>query len=294
MKISQSIEKVLPILLIDHTTQHNIIWATATGADTEMQVADVAIIQPRVMKCHMEQKKRTKGKAEVFTPSWLCNEMNNYADEQWFGYPSAFNKPGDTPHSWISTDAVVFPDEPGKTWMDYVLSMRLEITCGEAPYLVSRYDTTTGKLIDVARRIGLLDRKLRVVNENADTYEEWIFRALNAYRATYGYEYQGDNLLIARINLLETFVDNKLTRWHTEPTQDELVQVAEIISWNLWQMNGLTNQVPMSDEYCVIRDWVSGDDIVFNTMIEVEDDGKKRTKKKRCAPWSTDMDGDEI
>lgn len=274
MTISYSIHNVLHTLLADKTTGRNIIWATDN--DGELRPSDVDVVQPRVYKTQSEQKKRTKGKAEVFTPSWLCNEMNNYADEQWFGYPNAFNKPGDVSHSWISTDKVIFPDESGKTWMDYIYSMRLEITCGEAPYLVSRYDTTTGKLIPVARRIGLLDRKLRVVNENTDTYEDWFFWTLNAYRATYGYEYQGDNLLIARINLLETFRDNKLLRWNVEPTDDELQQVANIISWNVWQMDGLTNQVPMIGQDCVIRDWFSESEVFFNMLMEVNDNDKKR------------------
>ena len=54
----------------------------------------------------------------------------------------------------------------------YVISKRIEITCGEAPYLVSRYDTVTGKKIDVVDRVGLLDRKLRVINENTETLDE--------------------------------------------------------------------------------------------------------------------------
>lgn len=280
MEISLCIQKVLPILLRDNTTNRNVIWATSTGAETEMQVSDVTTIQPRVMKSQLEQKNRTKGKAEVFTPSWLCNDMNNHCDEVWFGRTDVFNKPGEKEHSWISTDVVVFPNEPGKTWMDYVLSMRLEITCGEAPYLVSRYDTTTGKIIPVSERIGILDRKLRVVNENADTYNDWLLWTFNAYRSTYGYEYQGDNLLIARINMLETFVDNMVARWNVEPCAHELMLIAHIISWNIWQMDGLTNQVPMSDEYCIIRDWSSGNEIVFNTLMEVDDNGKTRTKKK--------------
>lgn len=31
-----------------------------------------------------------------------------------------------------------------KDWRKYVDARRLEISCGEAPYLVSRYDTVTG------------------------------------------------------------------------------------------------------------------------------------------------------
>lgn len=84
----------------------------------------------------------------------------------------------------------------------------MEITCGEAPYLVSRYDAATGELIlPPLRRIGLLDRKLRVVNENAASYEEWIKWVLRAFQSCYGFEYQGDNLLIARINLMMSFYD---------------------------------------------------------------------------------------
>lgn len=272
---SPHIQAVLPVLLKDQTTKRNIIWATDNytqyaciyhdeayyddAAELYCEISQITpqalaaldknAFQPRAFKTAVAQKQRTKTKAEVFTPSWLCNEMNNYGDDEWFGRTNVFNKPGAKPHSWIKTRGKIeFPDIKGKTWKDYVYSTRMEITCGEAPYLVSRYDTTTGKPIDVARRIGLLDRKLRVVNENTDTYEEWIFWALNAYRATYGYEYQGDNLLIARINLLETFRDNKLLRWNVEPTDDELQQVANIISWNVWQMDGLTNCVPWNSQ----------------------------------------------
>ena len=41
-------------------------------------------------------------------------------------------------HLWeTTTDPIIFPD--GKSWKDYVRDTRLEITCGEAPYIVSRY-----------------------------------------------------------------------------------------------------------------------------------------------------------
>ena len=67
--------------------------------------------------------------------------------------------------------------------------------------MVSRYDTTTGEYIGVGDRIGLLDRKLRVINENIDNKQEWFRWVIKAYQSTYGYEFQSDNLLIARINL---------------------------------------------------------------------------------------------
>lgn len=94
-----------------------------------------------------------------------------------------------------------------KTWRDYVDAKRLEITCGEAPYLVSRYDTTTGDLIPVYERIGLFDRKMRIVNENCSTDEEWLKWSRRAVQSVFGYEFQGDSVLIARENLLYDYID---------------------------------------------------------------------------------------
>ena len=42
----------------------------------------------------------------------------------------------------------------------YIRRKVLEVTCGEAPYLVSRYDVSTGKMIPLEERQGLLDRKM--------------------------------------------------------------------------------------------------------------------------------------
>lgn len=125
-----------------------------------------------------------------------------------------------------------------------MLSKRLEITCGEAPYLVSRYDTATGEIIPIEKRIGVLDRKLRVINENVETRKTWNQWVYRAFESVYGYEYQGDNLLIARINLLETFCEYTKARWKEEPSDLELKRIANIISWNLWQMDGIYGVIP--------------------------------------------------
>ncbi len=56
-----------------------------------------------------------------------------------------------------------FPEK--KKWIDYIDTKYLEITCGEAPFITSRYDAATGEELDEPVRMGVLDRKLRVVNE---------------------------------------------------------------------------------------------------------------------------------
>jgi hypothetical protein len=194
-----------------------------------------------VLKNQEQQQARTRTKAEVFTPSWICNKMNNHCDEEWFGRSNVFNV--ETEQGWtVNTERILFK-EPND-WKKYVDSRRLEITCGEAPYIVSRYDAATGEPIKISDRIGILDRKLRVVNENTDNEKDWFTWTLRAYQSVYGYEFQGDNLLIARINLLVTFVDYMQDAWNRKPTEKELQKIVNVIVWNFWQMDGMTGQIP--------------------------------------------------
>lgn len=259
-------DKVCMNLLKDHTTQQNIYWATDSYASTlgegytfydpitiEKITGDNGnIIRPRAVKSKEEQTQRSKDKAEVFTPSWICNAQNNLIDEQWFGRKDGlFNSPDpDDPHRWIdNTEKIIFPDTEGKTWRDYVTDTRLEITCGEAPYLANRYDAVTGAFnADAIHRIGLLDRKLRIVSENAKDSKEWILWGKAALRSTYGFEWQGDNLLLAREALFYTFAEH-YTQQFGEATFNQnkmrmMPGVAYIVSWNLWQMDGMTCGLP--------------------------------------------------
>jgi hypothetical protein len=132
--------------------------------------------------------------------------------------------------------------------MDYVSELRLEITCGEAPYIISRYDTVTGSIIEPKNRIGLLDRKFRVINENVKNDHEWLECVKKAYQSVYGYEWQGDSLLIARENLLYTFIDYYELRFKTKPSVNILKDISRIISWNFWQMDGLKGVIPLSGD----------------------------------------------
>ncbi|MBQ7525236.1 MAG: restriction endonuclease subunit M, partial [Abditibacteriota bacterium] len=202
---SGPIRDFLPILLTDRTTKKNIIFATDSyahlgtecGAKCRITPESLAAadIRPRALKAADERTRRTRERAEVFTPAWVCRMMNDWCDEVWFGRKGVFD----------GSDPVEFPD--GMNWRDYVNSQRLEITCGEAPYLVSRYDMNTGEVIPVGERAGILDRKLRVVAENTEVDDDWRRWALKAFQSVYGYEYQGDNLLIGRINLFMTYVE---------------------------------------------------------------------------------------
>ncbi len=256
---SYPVRVALNVLLQDKSTKKNIIWATDPPETLQPNVTDKSqimpeqviqaakhTIQPRITKVAEDQFERTKKKGEVFTPAWICNLMNNQCDEEWFGRKDVFNIP-DGQFWTVTPPPVIFPKK--KTWKHYVDSRRLEITCGEAPYLVSRYDASTGEYIPPYHRIGILDRKIRVVNENTKTFEDWFKWVLRSFQSVYGYEYQGDNLLIARVNLLLTFTEYYTERWQKEPEEKEILKIANVIAWNLWQMDGLKDTVPFGKPY---------------------------------------------
>ena len=92
----------------------------------------------------------------------------------------------------------------------------------------------------------LLDRKLRVVSENVDSEQEWYAWAKIAIQNIYGFEWQGDNILLARENLLFTFIDYYEKMFGAFPNKEHLREIAAIISWNIWQMDGLKFVIPDS------------------------------------------------
>ncbi|MGN0805331.1 MAG: restriction endonuclease subunit M [Candidatus Coproplasma sp.] len=309
--IKQLDSSLLSILLQDKSSGRNIIWATDNyklkGSNYESHKPITVpiitgrygrVIKPRVGKSKKEQQYRVRKKAEVFTPSWICNAQNNLIDNAWFGRENVFNvEDGKT---WkTNPQKITFPEE--KTWQDYVSANRMEISCGEAPYLCSRYDTVTGKWIELNDRIGILDRKIRIINENTESYEEWIEWVKQAYKATYAFEWQGDSLLIARENLLFTFIDYYEGRFSQKPDTELLKEIAKILSWNIWQMDGTKYVIPLSCQpvpkmqmsmfdddiksepcpgclkgdnhkhigiYCKIMDWQKGKSIRFISLLE--------------------------
>ena len=109
-----------------------------------------------------------------------------------------------------------------------------------------------------------------------------------AYRNTYGYEWQGDNLLLAREALLYTFMDYYQAKFGEQPAEADMLRIADIISWNLWQMDGLKFGIPghevkedldesslnntffppaPEERYCRIFDWEENKEIRYVDLI---------------------------
>lgn len=281
---------------------YHIIWATDNyvslgerySVRSQIAIDNIVkkngrVIRPRAVKSKAEQQVRTREKAEVFTPSWICNAQNNLIDNEWFGRAGVFNVENDDKTWTVNQEKVTFPE--GKTWIDYVNARRLEITCGEAPYLTSRYDTVTGEYIPVENRIGLLDRKLRVVSENTSTPDEWVPYAHLALASVYGYEWQGDSLLLAREAALCTFMDYFWQKFPNDNLFDKtILKSAYIISWNIWQMDGLTGKIPYTEKKTTDTDLFGGESVridkgtdcmVYSWKLEPNKKGELNLRKKK-------------
>ncbi|MCM1142445.1 MAG: restriction endonuclease subunit M [Muribaculum sp.] len=283
--------KAVQALLVDHTTGQNIYWATESYSErgdgfqffdhiTIEKIKGDDVIVPRVRKSFEEQSRRVKDKAEVFTPAWICNAQKNLIDEAWFGASDVFNREfinEHGQHDWETTEIYKeFFSKPKshklKSWIQYVKDRRLEITCGEAPYLMSRYDAVSGKEIEPKRRIGMFDRKMQVINAFEDNSTKWMQRATDAIKASYGFEWQGDSLLLAREAMLLTVLDYFFDKYPEErpeegskylnngvivkrqPFSKFINNAAYFISWNLWQMDGLKFVLPGSSQRIFVYD----------------------------------------
>lgn len=224
-------ESLLSLLLKDHTTGKNIKWGTDSYInhgysfrdDQEIKIDLITgwyegFIRPRVDKDIDIQLERQRNRAEVFTPSWVIK---------------------------LQVDAAL-KDLEELSLVDFIKTKWLEITCGEAPYMVNRYDMETGEVIPLKERSGFIDVKFTKLNQEIETKEEWMKLAVEIYKASYGYEYQGDSLLLARENLILTFIDNFFYMFGAFPKEKILLEITKIISLNVFQMDGLTYEVPYS------------------------------------------------
>lgn len=237
--IRQSMPRILDVLLIDRTTStpsktRNIIWATNNYKKYGAQVYDENseikpelvtgimgnLIKPRALKDREMQLSRTKSKAEVFTPVWIVKKQNDEVDKTYRN---------DDLETYVS-----------RKW--------IEITCGEAPYMTSRYDMETGDLILLKNRVGFIDRKLERINREIDDKAEWQRLVELAYKSSYGFEWSGDSLLIARENLLYTYRDFYVEKWGEEPLYGLFEEIAKIISYNIFQMDGVKYIIPLSEK----------------------------------------------
>ena len=217
---------------IDDNIKEILLEEHTTGGKLNVNVDEVV---PRYSKSTDLQKTRTKEKSEVFTPVEIVKKMNDSFDKDFNG-----------------------SDE------DYIKRRVLEVTCGEGPFLTTRYHTIDGDSIDVKKRVGLLDRKLQRIK--TDDEKEWYRLSELALKSTYGYEWQEDSLFLARRNVLLTVVESFEDKFGKEPTEVE--KWAEIISYNIFRMDGVTMCFPETESPVKIMNWDTGNMERFDGKVD--------------------------
>ena len=217
---------------IDNNIKEILLEERTTGGKLNVNVDEVV---PRHLKNLDVQQSRTKEKAEVFTPVEVVKRMNDMFDEEYKG-----------------------SDE------EYIKRKVLEVTCGEAPYLTTLYDVSSGENIPINRRVGLLDRKLQRIT--TDDEKEWCRLAEVALKSTYGYEWQEDSLFLARMNVFSAVVESFTTKFGKEPT--EVKKWAEIVSYNLFRMDGVTMCLPETEIPAKIMNWDTGEMERFDGKVD--------------------------
>lgn len=237
--LQDKMPQILDILLIDRSTSNkkkekNIIWASDNyvqhGSKEYSPTSEIKpelitgvhgnLIMPRALKSLELKKERTRNKGEVFTPQSIVKKQNDEIDK---------NYKNDDIETYVR-----------RTW--------LEISCGEAPYMTTRYNIENGEIILFKNREGFVDRKLKKINEYTNDIKEWFRLIKLAYQSSYGFEWSGDSILIARENLLYTYRDCYYDKWFMEPPYESFKEIAEIISYNVFQMDGLKYIVPLSEK----------------------------------------------
>ena len=185
-------------------------------------------VMPRYLKDAGEQKSRTAKKAEVFTPVSIVKKMEDGLDKDYDG-----------------------------SLADFIKRTVLEVTCGEAPFLTTRYDAATGEEIPVRERTGYLDRKLLCIPEMIGK-NGFIECATEALKSVYGYEWQYDSLFLARRNLLMTTLEHYYDRFGEEPTYEQVLLWATIISYNAFRMDGVSMCLPETNIPAKVMNWGAG------------------------------------
>lgn len=193
----------------------------AYAPDAPMHLAQLLhegspLVIPRAKKTREAQKERTRTKAEVFTPVLAIKTQNDALD------PVDAKLEAYLAHRW------------------------LEITCGEAPYITTRYQMHTGDPLALSEREGVLDRKFGRLNAADIAPDAYCDLMQLALASVYGFEYSGDSLFLARVNVLLCCLEAHQARFGVYPDASFVRELAHIISYNFFQMDGCTLTVPFA------------------------------------------------
>jgi type I restriction-modification system DNA methylase subunit len=183
------------------------------------------------------QKERTLDNAEVFTPYNIVQRMTRMFE---------------------------FPEDN----LDFFNQICVDGCCGEGALTTTKYDTVTVREIPILDRSGLLDLKLKRIPKDISNIE-WIELSKIVLKSLYGYELNDDSLFIARVNILLDVIDFYKSNYDIEIDDNVICDWAEIISYNFFNMDGLTLCVPNKQIPAKFMNWDVNKMELFNGEEEL-------------------------
>lgn len=239
------VDGLIKILAWDYTRGGNVVW----GIDGDGKSADTEIILTEAKQIFWSGGAGVESRCA--TSKLLVRKMNQYLDENGKNWPVQ-----------------------KQNWREYVDETKLEAACGEAPFVVERFDES-GMIIPLSERAGFLDRKLDVVGEYCSNQMLWLVWAKAALCASYGYDIRGDMVIRARRNVLLSFLEHWNEKFPGEVINLEenvsekdlrtLKEIAEVVTWNIFQMDGRNNRALNGDKV-KIMDWKKYELVYFDEM----------------------------
>lgn len=275
---------IIDILLKERSFKRNLNFVETieefSGDDEitcDIVLQDPPIILPQYMYAYDRKRNSAKKRGAVFTPQFAANNMCEVLCRAILNVPDEENicaqiypiNETDT-REWI-TDTL-----PPEDCLNLIYKTCLDSCCGEGIFLTQRYHQNSGKPIEIPFRKGLLDRKLHVIKralEKEEDLHELRFFSLAkiAFKTTYGFDLLGKSVYLTRKNLLETFVDFYQWIFAKDPENAMVEDIATILSYNIFQMNGLSHKVPLTNQsvYARIRDWSKNLEFCFASIPNV-------------------------
>lgn len=130
-----------------------------------------------------------------------------------------------------------------KTGRRFVRSIFICDHCGTGNAFVS--DSS----LPIDQRTGVLNLKLQAATLITNTIPYWLKMAQMAVKACYGYENRGDMLLLARLAVMQAYLDAFSNCYKKDINSKSVTGVAKVIATNLMQP-GTRNP-----EECLTRNW---------------------------------------
>lgn len=189
---------------------------------------------------------RPKTRNEIYTPSWVVKKMTTYLNDR------------------LKEDA--------DSWMDYLSMTGGELCCGHAPFLVMRYDAVTLEPIEFKDRYGIIDLKIKTLFEQDLDDEAWVMWLEEIFKSSYGWDIYSDAIVYARCNVFMTFMEAYRLKFGEDPGPLLQRRFLNIISWNIFQMDGLQLTHPDTGQEVKIMDWQNERVIRFKTLKKEKKD----------------------